>query len=275
MITNQHKQDYEKNGVTCIRNVLTAAEIADISQCFEELCAEFDRPDFFGVESFGTAARALRYDGGIFFDFLCRDIPDFKNIVSNSKIPGILRDLLGLEKISLWRDEIHCKATAGKRTDAPWHQDVANLPFSGTEFVGVWIPLQDVTEDNSPLCTITGSHRDRSFIYRPWEAKDKGELAPGYVKSPDFDSLISQGAVEWERWLLNAGDALILHPYVVHGAPRNASTRRRVSYVTRWLGDDVRWSEDQYSIVDPEASRIFDGDRPNRTELPTFYGSHI
>ena len=45
-------------------------------------------------------------------------------------------------------------------------------------------------------------------------------------------------------WDCAAGDAIIIHPYTVHGAKGNAArstAQRRVAITTRWFGDDVRW----------------------------------
>ncbi|MCY3683239.1 MAG: phytanoyl-CoA dioxygenase family protein [Gemmatimonadetes bacterium] len=98
--------------------------------------------------------------------------------------------------------------------EKPWHQDCAyfNYPV-GTTVVGVWIAIDNATEENGCLHIIPGSHREGPiphFRRRDWQICDTDVAVPRNVTVP-----------------LDPGGCLFWHGMTHHGSPTNQSAHRR------------------------------------------------
>jgi ectoine hydroxylase-related dioxygenase (phytanoyl-CoA dioxygenase family) len=77
-------------------------------------------------------------------------------------------------------------------------------------------------------------------------------------------------------WTVRAGDALVMHSKLIHcSRPRtNPRPGRRVSFSTRWLGDDATWAPDAYTfrieklLADP---RMIPGRAPPEELFPVVW----
>ena len=93
----------------------------------------------------------------------------------------------------------------------------------------------------SSLEFVRGSHRWGKF-FAPvafgtnagWTADFRGEECPDIEAARDRFDIVG--------FDVDPGDALVFSAWTLHGAPGNASGRRRVALSTRWLGDDARWA---------------------------------
>jgi ectoine hydroxylase-related dioxygenase (phytanoyl-CoA dioxygenase family) len=92
----------------------------------------------------------------------------------------------------------------------------------------------------SPLRCIVGSHRNPAMFRPPVYVEQAGQLPAGYVDMPDVEAGIARGEYRVLNWEVRAGDALLIHPYTLHGAPPNRSPRPRIAFTTRWAG--TTWS---------------------------------
>jgi ectoine hydroxylase-related dioxygenase (phytanoyl-CoA dioxygenase family) len=97
----------------------------------------------------------------------------------------------------------------------------------------------------SRLEFIAGSHKSVPGFYRtPDNPRPADGSDDGFLDLPDFDAEVAAGRAELLTWDCAPGDAIIIHPYTIHGARGNtgqAGHGRRVAITTRWLGDDVRF----------------------------------
>jgi ectoine hydroxylase-related dioxygenase (phytanoyl-CoA dioxygenase family) len=116
----------------------------------------------------------------------------------------------------------------------------------------------------SPLRCIVGSHRNPAMFRPPVYVEQAGQLPAGYVDMPDVEAGIARGEYRVLNWEVRAGDALLIHPYTLHGAPPNRSPRPRIAFTTRWAGDDVVWAPDALSMKVPgvDLGRVPVGERP-------------
>jgi hypothetical protein len=128
---------------------------------------------------------------------------------------------------------------AGEGSD--WHHDIAAFAFKGEKLPSLWMALTPATRELSRIEFIDRSHRTvPGFFKPPTGGKDDDGLLP----VPDFNALVAAGKERILTWDCDAGDAIVIHPYTIHGASGNEGTAthaRRVAITTRWLGDDVRW----------------------------------
>jgi ectoine hydroxylase-related dioxygenase (phytanoyl-CoA dioxygenase family) len=73
-------------------------------------------------------------------------------------------------------------------------------------------------------------------------------------------------------WDLAPGDVLAFHFLTLHGAPGNASARRRRGFATRWLGDDARFAQRPGRTSPPYPDiGLEDGDRLREDWFPVVW----
>ncbi len=154
----------------------------------------------------------------------------------------------------------------------PWHHDIASFPRKGQQIPSLWIAMNDIDTDMSPLHCIRGSHRNPTQFRPPVYIEPGAALPAGYGDMPDVESKLASGEYERLSWDIRSGDALLIHPYTLHGAPPNRSDKARVAFTTRWAGDDVTWTPDAFSMKVPglDLSRVPIGQRPDGPLFPYF-----
>lgn len=138
---------------------------------------------------------------------------------------------------------IHEASDGGEAGEgSSWHHDIAAFAFKGEKLPSLWMALTPATLQQSRLEFIDGSHRTVPGFFRPPTTRLPED--DGMLRIPDYDALVAEGRERILAWDCAPGDALIIHPYTIHGSRGNAGSRdhgRRVAITTRWLGEDVRW----------------------------------
>lgn len=259
----QFADDYDRDGVVRIAGALDPTEVSELS---ERIMAILDR--------YGETAKisdnmvVVKYDGGAYVEFLSRDDQAFMRHLLASRLPQLAARIMRIGKVTFWRDEAHFKQRGNATNKTPWHHGAGSFPFKGRQILTIWVPLTPITMEDSPLQSILGTHRQQAVRYRPPTRTDAPDL-PGYADIPDFDAQIAQGELDVATWTSAPGDAVLFHPFSVHGAPPNTGGRDRLAYVSRWLGDDALWQPDAFSVNDmgAEAELIVDG-RPTGPLFP-------
>ena len=140
----------------------------------------------------------------------------FWDIIKESKIEGILRDLLG-DNVSLKTSKLNTKAPGGGAA-VEWHQDWAFYPHTNDNVLALGLMLNDVDIDNGPLMVIPESHK-------------------GPVLS-HFNNGVFCGAIDPDDSDFNMGKAVTLtgkarsmtihHARTLHGSSPNNSNRDRL-----------------------------------------------
>lgn len=211
----------------------------------------------------GQTENFSRSPGRVVIRWMGREIDAVKNFVTDSGVAPLVARLCGAKTLKFWYDLTLVYTVGSPYGGSPWHHDIPAFPFRGEQMPSLWIALSPVDEDRSPLVFVKGSHKG-GVLYPP--SSDKAaSLPPGYAPQPDWDALAARGVVETVWWPMQAGDALLMHQNVVHSTTNNRSKDgERISIITRWIGDDVRWQRDAFSMnipgVDPAS--ITDGDVP-------------
>jgi ectoine hydroxylase-related dioxygenase (phytanoyl-CoA dioxygenase family) len=221
------------------------------------------------TDSYPTAEYSIA-PGRFTVRWLWRDDPEVRAFFTDSGVASVVAGIIGARKIQYWYDLtfFHDPDAGGEGT--PWHHDIASFPCKGAQIPSLWIALCDVTEDMSPLRCVRGSHRNTSMFRPPIYVDPCASLPEGYVDMPDVDDLVRRGECELLTWETRAGDALVIHPYTLHGALANRSSRARVAFTTRWAGDDVAWNPDAFSMKVPgvDLAQVPRGQRPSGEYFP-------
>jgi ectoine hydroxylase-related dioxygenase (phytanoyl-CoA dioxygenase family) len=196
--------------------------------------------------------------------WLWRDRPEVRAFFTDSGVAPVVAAVIGAHRLQYWFDLTFIHDPDADGAGTPWHHDIASFPCKGTQIPSLWIALTDVDADMSPLRCIAGSHRNPAMFRPPVYVDQAGELPEGYTDMPDVEARIARGEYRVLEWEIRAGDALLIHPYTLHGAPPNRSPWPRIAFSTRWAGDDVVWAPDALSMKVPrvDLGRVPVGERP-------------
>lgn len=215
------------------------------------------------VEPFGGGAMAL--------NVMSLD-SRFSRWLDESPAAELVATAMGSRTSRFWVDASFVKDQGKAAEGTPWHNDTCTWPFWGNQMVILWIALSDISLDDGPLTTVRGSHHGDGRYYSPF-FPPSDDPPPPYKP---WERLIKQtrNTDKIETWTMRRGDCLLLHPSTIHGsAPRMAKgDGHRVSFSTRWLGDDAVWNPD--SLTAPMTTEFIDdpamivGSPPPESVLP-------
>lgn len=104
----------------------------------------------------------------------------------------------------------------------PWHQDSFYFPFDQQPQVGLWLAISEATLENGCLSVLPGSHTQPIHAH---DADDRPGANQGYLEIRDHDMT---GAVPV---LMQPGDLLVFHSYLMHRSEDNRARARRSAMV--------------------------------------------
>ena len=225
---NSLREEYSKNGVVVIKNVLNSYWLEVLRKAVELQLKEKKR--YFDN-------RNMRMQSGGFKDFCL-----------NSGIGRIVADLVNSKTTSLVFDQMFVKEV-GTKTRTGWHTDQPYWPISGP-VITTWIALDHVDDENGALEFTPGSHH-WGKKYHPFITDQLGAFVkylkpddPQYDEMPDFEA--DRDKYEIKSWALEPGDLLAFDGFIVHSAKGNqTSTRRRRGYAVRFATDGATYDPNQ------------------------------
>jgi hypothetical protein len=246
------RKAYAKDGAVKLPGLVSSAWVERLRAAFTEFLKRDPGEVYSTNFGHGPGRTTIR--------FMWREEPELLRFARGSGVAPVIGGIVGASFLRFWYDNsfIH-EAGYDKYTrqagyeremlaGTPWHHDAVVFPFKGEMNPGLWVALTDVTEDSAPLQIIKGSHLS-DVLYRPAVYTDQNVLEEGFESLPDWDAKVAAGACEKVVYTMTAGDALVLHPRLIHGAPPakdNAPTR--IGFSSRWAGDDIRWWPHPYSM---------------------------
>jgi ectoine hydroxylase-related dioxygenase (phytanoyl-CoA dioxygenase family) len=162
-----------------------------------------------------------------------------RDIVTSPQLGKITADLLGVDEIRLWHDQVIYKpGTNQRKTNAGnvgWHQDYGYWQCSNTtDMLTVWIALQDTDLSNGGMVSIAGSHK--------W-----GVISDSTTFwDQDMEQVKSKYASEEREWkeepcILKAGQASFHHSLTLHGSGQNMTSSPRLSVVAHLMSGDTAY----------------------------------
>lgn len=251
---------YEEHGVVRLPGLIEPEWVEKILATIDEVAKLADEPRKPGEDlSFGRA------DGRMTIRYMWREIPAIRDFMLRRDLAEPIARIIDSKTLRFWFDLtfIHQKSQEGKTgPGTAWHHDCSSFDFKGMKLASLWMAMTTCDAERSRLLfidkshkTVPGFYRAPSAVYHSAATKGKGEREKdGFLDCPDYDQLVASGQEKILTWDCEPGDAIILHPYTVHGAKGNvgsAAHGRRVAITTRWLGDDVRYLPTPYINNNP------------------------
>lgn len=233
---------YQEHGAVRLAGLIEPEWVDRILTAIDETARLAEQPQPPGRDlSFG------RGDGRVTIRYMWRDVPVVRDFLLRPELAEPIARIVGTKTLRFWFDLtfIHTGAGGEAGVGTPWHHDIAAFTFKGEQLPSLWMAMTRADEQRSRLMFIDGSHRTVPGYYRtPDNPRPADGSDDGFLDLPDFDAMVAEGREKIITWDCDPGDAIIIHPYVIHGARGNASGDdhgRRVAITTRWLGDDVRF----------------------------------
>jgi ectoine hydroxylase-related dioxygenase (phytanoyl-CoA dioxygenase family) len=220
---------FARDGVACVRGVLTPGELASAAAAIETVLAQ---P--------GPAALVASSpdDPGSFTEDFCRwrEISEIEALARHSAVPRIAAGLMSTPEVRFYHDHVLVKE-GGTRQRTPWHQDQPYYNVDGRG-VSAWIPVDPVPEAGC-LELVAGSHRGPWLMPRTFMAGQARWFPEGSLAElPDIEA--DRDAFDIRRFELQPGDAIFFDFLSVHGAPGFPFPGRRRVLSLRYLSAGAR-----------------------------------
>jgi ectoine hydroxylase-related dioxygenase (phytanoyl-CoA dioxygenase family) len=231
---------YEEHGVVRLPGLVPQEDVNNILATIDEVAKKSDEPREPGEAlSFGKA------QGRMTIRYMWHKQPVVRKFMLQPALAEPLARILNTKELRFWFDLTFMHDGApdgGTGAGTGWHHDIAAFPFKGMQLGTIWMAMTPSNAERSRLMFIDRSHKTVKGYYRTSLMTTPGTENDGLLDTPDFDTLIKEGKEKIITWDCEPGDALIIHPYTIHGASGNIGNHgRRVAITTRWMGDDVRF----------------------------------
>jgi ectoine hydroxylase-related dioxygenase (phytanoyl-CoA dioxygenase family) len=151
------------------------------------------------------------------------------------EILDIVTDLIG-DDIIVWGSALFAKKGKGGKL-TPWHQDGHYWPIRPLATVTAWIAIDDVDTANGCLRVIPGSHSAQEL--QDHYTEDSPDVVLNQALEVGDDRFGKPRDVE-----LKAGEFSIHDVYLIHGAAKNDSGRRRAGLVFRYMPTTSHFDRD-------------------------------
>jgi ectoine hydroxylase-related dioxygenase (phytanoyl-CoA dioxygenase family) len=234
------REQFARDGVTCVRGVLGPGELADAAEAIEQVLA-----------SPGPLAQVASAPGdpGAFTEDFRRwtELPLIERLARQSRVPAIAAALLATPRLRFYHDHVLVKE-GGTRQRTPWHQDQPYYNVDGRG-VSAWIPVDPVPADGC-LELVAGTHlgpwlMPRTFLLGEAKWFPEGSLA----ELPDIEA--DRPAFDIRSYELAPGDAIFFDFLTVHGAPGFPFGSRRRVLSLRYLSDEARHAPRRWRTSPP------------------------
>ncbi|MBI3756785.1 MAG: phytanoyl-CoA dioxygenase family protein [Deltaproteobacteria bacterium] len=261
LLTPEEINVYHRDGAIRARQVMPHIWIERMAAAVDRIIAS---PGRFGQQ-------LSNQDRGFTHDVYMHTFDeDFRAFVFESPAALLINQLLRAKTVRFFYDQLFAKEP-GSPVPTPWHHDLTFWPIEGQQIGSIWMPLDPVTRASSGVEYIRGSHLWLNRFKTMGNGKDGQAVEiwpqPGLEDVPDIEA--HRDKYEIISWDFAPGDVLFFHPCTLHGSSGNASTtQRRRAFASRWLGDDVVFTNAPSTWLFPNTHGLKPGDPVNGPLFP-------
>ncbi len=215
MLTQTQIDAYNEIGAITVPDVLSAAEVADLSRVTDDFVANARgltaHTEIYDLEDSHTpdAPRVRRIKAPHLHH------PAYAALARHPRILAVLAALWGPD-IRFDTAKLNMKS-AGFGAPVEWHQDWAFYPHTNDDLAAVGVMMDDMEDANGPLLIVPGSHRGPVFDHHA-DGVFCGAMDPTKAEV-DYASAIPLTG--------RAGSITVHHVRAVHGSAPNTSARDR------------------------------------------------
>lgn len=231
-------------------------------------------------EAGATDYPVSRRGGGMGIQNVILRDPLYRRWAVESPVASIVGQVTQSQRVRFYFDNFFIKEGTGAENATLVHHDVPAFGFQGTQLPSFWLALTDVDVDNAPLVTWAGSHGRCEHKFRSPIQKPGLPLLPGYREPREIDAYLAEGGYERKVHVARKGDAIMVHPYCIHGSLGQAAgvgPGLRIGFSSRWFGDDVRWCGTVYHEVEASTHPypLADGAEPPADLFPVVWDREL
>ncbi len=224
-LTEEHKKiatDYHQDGFVLLKDFLPMDLIERVKSDTEKIAFDKNYPikthrDEQRIQDFWEVSEATRA------------------LASYQPILDLLQVLYGREAFPF--QTLNFRIGSQQRA----HSDTIHFSSLPAKFMcGVWVALEDVTEDNGPLFYYPGSHRLPEYNFSQIKETAKSTTYENYAEYEDFiEEIVKVNQFEKKVFHAKKGDALIWSSNILHGgSPVIREGSSRWSQVTHYFFKD-------------------------------------
>ena len=178
------------------------------------------------------------YPATVLYREIHKHYPALAEFALSSRLGQAAAELMGVDHVKLFGDEVFTKLPGMPIT--PWHQDAATLPFDRMDFLTIWIAIDDVDMAMGAMRYVPGSQDRLRLVTRTAALKAGQKDEPDDLAAllSDEDRAMADQVVDKP---LRAGEAMVHHGALIHGAGVNRSDRKRRAYGITIIPGETRY----------------------------------
>lgn len=228
-LTEENLHAYQRDGVICLRQLLSETEINLLRDGIEE-----------NLSALSPRAKiaSRTEDKGKFIEDFCnwQNNRFYKKFIFESPLSKIAGYLMQSNTVRLYHDHLLVKEPSTEQI-TPWHQDQPYYNIDGLQNCSFWIPVDPVSR-YSTLEFIAGSHLQGWLMPRSFLTNEAKWFPEGSLQElPDIEANREQYPIL--GWDIEPGDVVCFHMLTLHAAKGVTSNQRRRVFSLRFIGDDI------------------------------------
>ena len=207
--------------VRSVEEEVIAAIRADPPERHPDEVAYLSGTDYYIYPEKRPSPTAVNVEDRIAKVFNCHVFGVTRAIAQRPDIVDIAAQLLGASDIDCFQSQFIFKnpGVIGQ----PWHQDSYYFRFDRQPQVGVWLALSEATLENGCLWVVPGSHAKREIFEH---VPDRRPAA-----NRGYQEIVNQDVSGQVPALMEPGDVLFFHSYLMHQSTDNVARVRRAAMV--------------------------------------------
>lgn len=242
-LTDAQREFFETQGFIKLPGVLSARAVA-------RLRAEMRR---LFVAEFGADPDLEASDRFLSIEMAWLEHPVMERFIRSSRIGGLSAELLGVDAVRLYHDNLLAKQPGCGRT--PWHYDRHHFPIATDDIVTAWIPAQLIPPEMGPLAFAGPIDAFRLVENVPFD-----KFGTSYDQRVDR-LLRSADKVDIHAEPFAVGDVSFHHNLCFHSAPGNATRFSRMALANTFFADGAR-VVDRPTMVSGDWQKFMPGIKP-------------
>lgn len=254
ILTPEQVDCFRRDGYMKFRRVLDEGELERLRAALERVIAEEEagsraeeRPPEF---AYGHDRRDRKLERRAIHQFvnMWKVAPEYREVIHHPEITAAVRDLMAVQRVRLWHDQIISKPP-GDNAKFAFHHDFYFWPLDRPTMITCWLALDRTTVENGCMHVIPGSHRDPR--YQPVDCDLSAELGLSAVpRGPGEPGSLYDEVRHWDADRatpveLEAGECMFHHCLNYHMTPQNVTDRQRRGFVMIYMPDGTRYKHAQ------------------------------